>query len=331
MKQRPRRNRRTQAIRDLCQESRISERGLIWPTFLLEAPNANESIASMPGQRRMGIDTLSGEIEKLLPLGLRGVCVFACVDDTKKDSRGSFALDDDHFYLSGLRKLKQRFGENLVVMTDLALDPYSSDGHDGLVQNGEVVNDETVNLLSQMAVLQADTGADWIGPSDMMDGRVGAVRGALDKAGYTNTAIISYSAKYASAFYGPFREALDSAPRSGDKKTYQMNPANRAEALREVLLDIDEGADIVMVKPALSYLDVIRDLSQATTVPLAAYNVSGEYSMIKAAAEKGWIDEGAAAKETVLSLFRAGAQIILSYWTPFLLKSTESLVLESGA
>ena len=267
----------------------------------------------MPGIFRRSPDLLLKEIESCLKLGITTFDIFPGLSEKLKDKKATEALNKKGLYLSTLREVKKNFPE-AVIMTDVAMDPYSSDGHDGYVKNGEILNDETIEILAKMAVAQAEAGADIIGPSDMMDGRVGYIREALDDNGYTNVSIMSYTAKYASAFYGPFRDALDSAPKFGDKKTYQMNPANSKEALLEADLDFNEGADFLMVKPALSYLDVIKLLNDNFNIPIAAYNVSGEYAMVKAAAAKGWIDGDRVRDEILLSMKRAGASVILTYF-----------------
>ena len=313
MLKRPRRNRASKAIRDMVQETLLPASALIYPLFVIPGNNKAEDIPSMPGIQRLSIDLMLKEIETCIPLGIYSFIIFPAVPDEWKDHTASYSWSEDNFYLKALREAKQRFPE-ICVITDVAMDPYSSDGHDGLVENGQILNDESLPILSKMAVAQAQAGADIIGPSDMMDGRVAHIRKALDKAGYTQTAIMSYTAKYASAFYGPFRDALDSAPKFGDKKTYQMNPANRKEALIEARLDEEEGADYLMVKPALSYLDVIRTLKDHTELPIVAYNVSGEYAMLKAAAEKGWLDEEKVVEEVLLSIRRAGADIVITYF-----------------
>ncbi|MEQ9231664.1 MAG: porphobilinogen synthase [Cyclobacteriaceae bacterium] len=313
MTRRPRRNRQSAAIRDLVQETRLSTNDFILPLFLLEGSNQKTEVESMPGIFRLSEDLMLREIEECLKLGLKGFDVFPVVNEIHKDHLGSKSHDPNFFYLKSLRRIKETFPEAMII-TDVAMDPYSSDGHDGIVRNGEILNDETLEVLGKMALAQAETGADMIGPSDMMDGRVGYLRNVLDENGFQKTGIISYTAKYASAFYGPFRDALDSAPKFGDKKTYQMNPANRDEALLEAQLDFEEGADILMVKPAMTYLDIISDLKQNFPLPIAAYNVSGEYAMIKAAAQKGWIEGDRAMMETLLSIKRAGADIILTYF-----------------
>jgi len=271
-------------------------------------------IASMPGIHRWSSDLLLHEIDECLNLGIQSFVLFPAVEDSHKDSTATYSYSKDNFYLHLIRLIKSRFPE-VCLMSDVAMDPYSSDGHDGLVRDGKIVNDETLPILAMMAVAQAEAGIDIIGPSDMMDGRVGFLRNALDDAGFSETSIMSYTAKYASAFYGPFRDALDSAPKFGDKKTYQMDPANKLEALREAELDEAEGADFLMVKPALCYLDVIHLLKENTTLPIAAYNVSGEYAMLKAASANGWLDGDRAMSEMLLSIKRAGADIILTYFT----------------
>jgi porphobilinogen synthase len=311
--QRPRRNRKSEAIRNLVQENWLSTNDFIFPMFLIEGKNKKVEVASMPGIYRWSSDLLLKEIEACLQLGLKSFCVFPSINDKLKDKTAKESLNTKGLYLSTLKLIKNKFPE-VMLMTDVAMDPYSSDGHDGLVKNGEILNDETLDVLCKMALAQAEAGADIIGPSDMMDGRVGRIRQALDKNKFTNVSIMSYTAKYASAFYGPFRDALDSAPKFGDKKTYQMNPANSTEALIEAELDTMEGADFLMVKPALSYLDIIKSLKENFTLPIAAYNVSGEYAMVKAAAAKGWIDGSKVRDEILLSIKRAGASVILTYF-----------------
>ena len=310
---RPRRNRKNAAIRDMVQESRLGIENLIFPVFLKDGNNVKEEIPSLPNIYRWSIDLLLKEIESCMELGIRTYDIFPAVEDHLKDQSATMSYDPENFYLKAIRKIKETFPD-LVLMSDVALDPYSSDGHDGLVRDGKIVNDETLPILAKMSIAQAQAGIDIIGPSDMMDGRVGVIRSALDDGGYTDTSIMSYTAKYASAFYGPFRDALNSAPKTGDKKTYQMNPSNKAEALIEAQLDIEEGADMVMVKPALCYLDVIHLLKENFATPVTAYNVSGEYAMVHAAAEKGWIDYDAAMNEMLLSIRRAGADGILTYF-----------------
>ena len=310
---RPRRNRRSASLRRLVQETHLGPQDFIYPLFLLEGEHDSTPVHSMPGIFRHGPQALLREIERAMELGVTAFDIFPVMADAQKDTQATISYHEDLHYLRTIRRVKETFPEALV-MTDVAMDPYSSDGHDGIVHEGRILNDETLAVLTKMAVAQADAGADLIGPSDMMDGRVQAIRTALDAAGHTEVGILSYTAKYASAFYGPFRDALDSAPKFGDKKTYQMNPANRREALLEARLDAAEGADILMVKPALSYLDVIADLKRESTLPIACYNVSGEYSMLKAAAQKGWLNNDRAMEETLLSMKRAGADIILTYF-----------------
>jgi porphobilinogen synthase len=268
----------------------------------------------MPGCYRFSLDLLLKEVAEIAALGIPAIALFPVISESKKDETGSESYNPKGLVQETVTAIKAQTPE-LVVITDIALDPFTSHGHDGLLdENGYILNDETVEVLSKMAVSQAQAGADMVAPSDMMDGRIGAIRQALDTEGFTNVGILAYSAKYASAYYGPFRDALDSAPKSGDKKTYQMDPANAIEAIKEVELDIAEGADIVMVKPALPYLDIIRQIRDVTDVPVAAYNVSGEYAMIKAAGEKGWIDEKKVMLETLVSIKRAGASLILTYF-----------------
>ncbi len=310
---RPRRNRKSEVIRNMVQEHTVSVNDFIFPLFLIDEKKKTSEVNSMPGIFRYSPDLILKEIESCMKLGIKAFDVFPSINDKLKDKRATESLNKNGLYLKTLTQIKKEFPE-ACIMTDVAMDPYSSDGHDGLVEKGEIVNDKTLSILAKMAVAQADCGIDIIGPSDMMDGRVGVIREALDKAGYSNVSIMSYTAKYASAFYGPFRDALDSAPKFGDKKSYQMNPANSKEALIEAQLDTSEGADFLMVKPALSYLDVIKDLSANFELPIAAYNVSGEYSMVKAAAAKGWIDGDKVSDEILLSIKRAGASIILTYF-----------------
>ena len=285
----------------------------ILPLFIMEGDESRSAIASMPGQFRYGKNPLLKEAKEAFELGIPAVALFPLIAENKKDPTATESLNPEGLFLRTISMLKNELPD-LAIVTDVAMDPYSSDGHDGFVENGKIVNDRTLEILAAMAVAQATAGADIIAPSDMMDGRVGYIRKALDERGFTDVSILAYSAKYASAFYGPFRDALDSAPRHGDKKTYQMDPANREEAIREVLLDVEEGADMVMVKPALSYLDVISEVKSRVNVPVAAYNVSGEYAMVKAAAQNGWLDESAVMREMLLSIKRAGADIILSYF-----------------
>lgn len=310
---RPRRNRKSAVIRSMVEETRLSKNDFIYPLFVIEGKSKKIEVSAMPGIHRWSADLLVGEIEACLNLGIRTFALFPAISDSLKDKMASESLNPEGLYLSTIRTIKEQLPE-ACLMTDVAMDPYSTDGHDGIVEDGQILNDETLELLGEMAVAQADAGADIIGPSDMMDGRIGHIREQLDDADHTNVSIMAYTAKYASAFYGPFRDALDSAPKAGDKKTYQMDPANQREAIIEADLDFDEGADFLMVKPALAYLDVIKLLKEEYEIPIAAYNVSGEYAMIKAAAEKGWLDGEAAMLESLLSIKRAGASIILSYF-----------------
>ena len=310
---RPRRNRKSEAIRNLIQENHVTVNDFIFPLFLIDGKSNKSEVKSMPGIFRLSPDLMLKEIEQCLKLGITTFDVFPSLTDKYKDKFATESTNKNGLYLKTLALIKKKFPE-ACIMTDVAMDPYSSDGHDGLVENGKIVNDKTLDILAKMAVAQADCGIDIIGPSDMMDGRVAFIREALDDAGHEEVSIMSYTAKYASAFYGPFRDALDSAPKFGDKKTYQMNPANSKEALFEAQLDLEEGADFLMVKPALSYLDIIKDLSTNFDLPIAAYNVSGEYAMVKAAAAKGWIDGDRVRDEILLSMKRAGASIILTYF-----------------
>jgi len=308
----------------MLRETLLPASALIYPIFVLPGNKRREAIASMPGIERLSVDLMLAEMESCMKLGLRSFILFPAVPDAHKDRMATYSWSPDNFYLHAIRAAKQRFDE-ICVITDVAMDPYSSDGHDGIVENGLILNDETLPVLAKMALAQAQAGADIIGPSDMMDGRVGYIRKALDEAGFTQTAIMSYTAKYASAFYGPFRDALDSAPKFGDKKTYQMNPANRREARIEARLDQQEGADYLMVKPALAYLDVIRTLKDEFDLPIVAYNVSGEYAMVKAAAQQGWLDEDKIVEEMLLSIRRAGADIVITYFAKqFLAKQSET-------
>ena len=309
---RPRRNRRNPALRRLVRETQLSPDDLVLPLFVREGEDFATPIDSMPGHARLSIDRLVEKAGEAVALGVPGVALFPVIDPADKDPRGSACAKPDGLLQRSVRALKAAHPE-LLVITDVALDPYSSDGHDGVLVGDRVDNDETLPILAAMAVSQAEAGADVVAPSDMMDGRVLAIREALDAAGFTEVAIGSYCTKYASAFYGPFREALDSSPRSGDKKTYQMDPANAREALRELALDEAEGADWVMVKPGLIYADVIRLVREHTALPVAAYHVSGEYAMLRAAAERGWLDYDRCLLESLLSLKRAGADVIFTY------------------
>jgi porphobilinogen synthase len=312
MNRRPRRNRISENIRNFAEETFLGVQHLIYPLFLVDGQGIKSEVASMPGNFRWSVDLATEEIAECMALGIKSFVLFPAVNDSLKDKWATYSHHPENFYLKAIRHFKNTF-PGITIMTDVAMDPYSSDGHDGFVENGEIINDITLPILQKMAVAQAQAGADIIGPSDMMDGRVGAIREALDEAGFVNVSIMSYTAKYASAFYGPFRDALDSAPKSGDKKTYQMNPANKSEALLEAELDYSEGADFLMVKPALAYLDIIHLLKENFPIPIAAYNVSGEVAMIKAAAQNGWIDYERIVKETLLSIKRAGADVILTY------------------
>ena len=310
---RPRILRRSAAVRDMVQETRLAPSDFIAPIFIIEGVNERQSIASMPDYQRFTLDLAVAECRELWQLGIRSVLLFVKVADELKDNAGKEALNTEGLMQRSVRRIKDALPE-MCVMTDVALDPYSEFGHDGIVENFKIVNDPTVEVLAQMAVSHARAGADFVAPSDMMDGRIGAMRRALEAEGLSETGILAYSAKYASCFYGPFRDALDSAPGFGDKKTYQMNPANRLEALREVALDVAEGADMVMIKPALAYLDVIREVKNAVQIPVAAYHVSGEYAMVKAAAKMGWLDEERAMLEILTSIRRAGADVVATYF-----------------
>lgn len=311
---RPRRLRRLPALRRMVRETQLSVNDLIYPLFVTEGEGHKEEITSMPGCYRYSLDLLLQEVAEAFALGINAIALFPHISATKKDATGTESYNPDGLVQQTVRAIRQAVPEMLVI-TDVALDPFSIHGHDGIVdENGIILNDPTVEVLVKMALSQAEAGANLVAPSDMMDGRVGAIRKALDAAGFIDVGILAYSAKYASAYYGPFRDALDSAPKFGDKKTYQMDPANAKEALKEVALDIAEGADIVMVKPALAYLDIIHKVRNATGLPVAAYNVSGEYAMIKAAAQKGWIDEKSVILETLTSIKRAGADLILTYF-----------------
>jgi porphobilinogen synthase len=312
MLQRPRRNRKSEVIRQMVQETHLSAANLIFPLFIIDGNNQKSEVSSMPGIYRYSIDNLLREVESCMKLGLKSFDLFPNIDEALKDKYATESYREESLYLRAISQVKKNFPEANVI-TDVAMDPYSSDGHDGLVENGEILNDETLEILGKMALAHARAGADIIAPSDMMDGRVGYIRNVLDDNGFKNVSIMSYTAKYASAFYGPFRDALNSAPKFGDKKSYQMNPANQREALIEADLDEAEGADFLMVKPALAYLDVIKLLKDNTELPIAAYNVSGEYAMIKAAIQKGWLNEQRAITEVLTSIRRAGATAILTY------------------
>ena len=296
----------------MTRETVLCPGDFVLPLFLHDL-EVDEVIPSMPGCKRWSLDGMVNEAGEALSVGVTAVVLFPAIDHSLKTKRGEECFNREGLVQRAIRALKSAYPE-LVVMTDVALDPYSIDGHDGILEEGEILNDETVGILCKQAVSQAEAGADIIAPSDMMDGRIGALRGALDLAGYQKVSICSYTAKYASAYYGPFRGALGSAPKSGDKKSYQMDPSNRREALRELLLDQDEGADIVMVKPAGAYLDIISDVRQHTTLPVAAYQVSGEYLMIKSASAEGWICEESVMMESLIAIKRAGADVILTYF-----------------
>lgn len=313
MSQRPRRNRNSLNIREMVAETHLKKEDLIYPLFIVDGTNKKISIDSMPNCYRWSLDLLIKEIEICGKLGLTNFVLFPAVEDQFKDQKATYSYSPKNFYLKAIRSIKKEFPQ-FTLMSDVAMDPYSSDGHDGLVINGEINNDESIPILCKMALAQANAGIDIIGPSDMMDGRIGAIRDALDANQFINTNIMSYTAKYASAFYGPFRDALDSQPKHGDKKTYQMDPRNKTESLLEAELDEIEGADILMVKPALSYLDIIQTLKKNSNLPISAYNVSGEYAMIHAAAEKGWLDYKNTYLEVLTSIKRAGADIILTYF-----------------
>jgi len=310
---RPRRLRRNPSIRSLVREAHLSIDDFIYPMFVMEGENSRVEILSMPEAYRFTLDLLVKEVEENYALGIKAIALFPAVPEEKKDLTGSESFNPKGLAQRAVRAIKAVLPD-IIIFTDIALDPFTTHGHDGIIDdNGVILNDETVEVLVKMSISQAAAGTDFVSPSDMMDGRIGAIRQGLDANGFENVGILAYSAKYASAYYGPFRDALGSAPKSGDKKTYQMDPANSREAIKEVYLDIAEGADIVMVKPALAYLDIIAKVKDATNVPVAAYNVSGEYAMIKAAAQLGWIDEKKVMLETLLSMKRAGADIILSY------------------
>jgi porphobilinogen synthase len=310
---RPRRNRKSTAIRNLVEETNLGPQHLIYPIFLKNGKNIKEEVSSLPNNYRWSLDRLLPEIDECMNLGVQTFDIFPCVDEALKDKIASYSYAEDNFYLEAIRQIKARFPES-VLMSDVAMDPYSSDGHDGYVENGKIINDTTLPILAKMSLAQAQAGIDIIGPSDMMDGRVGVIREALDQNGFSHVSIMSYTAKYASAFYGPFRDALNSAPKSGDKKTYQMNPANKREALLEAQLDFDEGADMLMVKPALCYLDVIHMLRENFPIPITAYNVSGECAMVYAASKSGYLNYDLAVYEILLSIRRAGADGILTYF-----------------
>ncbi len=324
MLHRPRRLRQTAALRDMAAETRLYSANFIAPLFAIEGENKKEEIVSMPNYFRFSLDLLTTEVQELWAMGCRSVLLFVKVEDHLKDNEGTEALNPDGLMQRAIRMIKEAVPE-MCLMTDVAMDPYSEFGHDGIVENGEIINDETVGVLAEMAISHAQAGADFVAPSDMMDGRIEALRIALDTASFTTVGIMAYSAKYASCFYGPFRDALDSAPVDvqnvpKDKKTYQMNPANALEGVKEAQLDVEQGADIVMIKPALAYLDVMHRIKQISNVPVAAYHVSGEYAMIKAAAEKGWVNEEEAMVEVLTSIKRAGADLIATYFVKDILQ-----------
>lgn len=324
MLSRPRRNRKSQAIRSMVQENRVEIENLIYPLFIVNGKGIKEEVKSLPGNYRWSLDLLIEELKECVGLGIQNFILFPAVEEDLKDEEASYSHSADNFYLEAARKIKNQFPD-ICLISDVAMDPYSSEGHDGFVENGEIVNDKTLPILEKMAVAQAQAGFDILGPSDMMDGRVGAIRKALDQEGFYTVGIMAYTAKYASAFYGPFRDALDSAPKGGDKKTYQMDPANSKEAIREALLDEQEGADFLMVKPGLPYLDIVKSLSEVSNLPIAVYNVSGECAMLKAACEKGWLDYEKAMPEMLLSFKRAGASSILTYFAKDYAKLREKL------
>ncbi len=310
---RPRRLRSTENTRRMAAENHLTTADFIAPLFVMEGNNQKTEIPSMPDYYRFTLDLLLKEVEEIESLGIPSVLLFAKVPEEKKDNEGTEALNSNGLMQRAVGAIKEQF-PSLVVMTDVAMDPYSSYGHDGIVRDGKIVNDESVEVLAKMAVSHAEAGADFVAPSDMMDGRILRMREALEQAGHPHTGIMAYSAKYASSYYGPFRDALDSAPGFGDKKTYQMDPPNVTEAVKEAILDEQEGADIIMVKPGLPYLDVLRAVKESVTLPVSVYNVSGEYAMIKAAAEKGWLNEEEAMMEALIGFKRAGADLIATYF-----------------
>ncbi|RYF93336.1 MAG: porphobilinogen synthase [Chitinophagaceae bacterium] len=305
--------RQSPAIRSMVAETILKPSDFIAPLFIDEGHSTRVEIGSMPGYYRMSLDLVILEVKELFDLGIRSVLLFIKCEDALKDNTGKEAWNENGLMQRSIKAIKDAVPE-MIIMTDVALDPYSSYGHDGIVENGEIVNDATVEALVKMSISHAEAGADIMAPSDMMDGRIMAIRQGLEESGFTKTGIMAYSAKYASCLYGPFRDALDSAPGFGDKKTYQMDIANRREAIKEVLMDVDEGADIVMIKPALAYLDIIREIRDAVEVPVSAYQVSGEYAMIKAASQRGWLNEEKAILETLTSIKRAGADLIATYF-----------------
>src|SRR6056297_3548529 len=321
---RNRRLRASESVRRLVREITLTPDDFLVPLFITEGKGVKEEIPSMPNYFRLSLDNLEKEVKELWKMGLCSVLLFVKVDDKLKDNKGTEALNPNGLMQRAIKTVKNACPQ-MLVMTDVALDPFSSYGHDGIVAEGQILNDETAELLAEMSVSHAKAGADFVAPSDMMDGRILSIREALEDEGYLDTGIMSYSAKYASAFYGPFRDALESAPVDAenipkDKKTYQMDPANREEAIKETLMDIEEGADIVMVKPGLCYLDIVRDIRNTVNVPVAVYQVSGEYAMLKAAAEKGWLDHDAVMMEQLTAIKRAGADIIASYFAKDVIK-----------
>lgn len=322
--QRNRRLRTNEAMRSLVRETIITPNDFLVPLFVVDGKGVKDEIASMPNYFRYSLDLLEAEVKELWELGLKSVLLFVKVPDHLKDNKGTEAMNPNGLMQRAIKTVKNVCPQ-MIVMTDVALDPYSAYGHDGIIENGQILNDQTVAALTEMSLSHAKAGANFVAPSDMMDGRILSIRKALENDGYTNTGIMSYSAKYASAFYGPFRDALDSAPVDlvdipKDKKTYQMDYANRFEAIRETKMDIDEGADIVMVKPGISYLDILRDIKNEVNVPVAVYQVSGEYAMIKAAAQKGWLNHDQVMIETTTAFKRAGADIIASYFAKDVVK-----------
>ncbi|WP_121666000.1 porphobilinogen synthase [Mesonia aquimarina] len=315
---RNRRLRTNEAMRSLVRENFLTPKDFQAPLFIVEGKNKKEEIASMPDYYRFSLDLLQQEVKELWSLGIKSVLLFVKVEENLKDNQGKEAVNPEGLMQRAIKTVKDAVPE-MVVMTDVALDPYSIYGHDGIIENGKILNDESVKALAEMAVSHAKAGADFVAPSDMMDGRILIMRQSLEQEGFTNTGIMSYSAKYASAFYGPFRDALDSAPVDAqnipkDKKTYQMDPANRNEAIKETLMDVEEGADIVMIKPGLCYLDIVRDIKNEVNVPISVYQVSGEYAMIKAASEKGWLDHDAVVLEQLTAIKRAGADFVATYF-----------------
>lgn len=322
-----RRNRRlrtNEAIRSLVRETIITPNDFLVPLFVVEGKGVKDEIPSMPNYFRYSLDLLEKEVKELWKMGLKSVLLFVKVPDNLKDNKGKEALNPKGLMQRAIKTVKNACPE-MIIMTDVALDPYSVYGHDGIVEKGIILNDETADFLAEMSISHAKAGADFVAPSDMMDGRILTIREALEDEGFINTGIMSYSAKYASAFYGPFRDALDSAPVNmkdipKDKKSYQMDFSNRFEAIRETEMDIDEGADIVMVKPGIAYLDIVREIKNAVDVPVAVYQVSGEYAMIKAASEKGWLDHDAIMMEQITAIKRAGADVIASYFAKDIVK-----------